>query len=247
MIENLKSLWTNITENAGMFLLFIALIAVFFAAAEISERVICKKNNIDRRNESFKINRMAIIAVMAVIAIVFNLFGFPLWFIPGFYKIDISELPVVIGAYAMGPTAGVMIEFLKILLNLLINGTQTAFVGELANFLIGCAFVVPASIIYYRKKSRKSAVAGLGCGIVVNGITGALLNAYLLLPVYAKVFFKADSLDLIIGMGTEKNSLISGLTSFIIWAVVPFNFIKCLLVMIITLLIYKPISHLIKK
>ena len=83
------------------------------------------------------------IAMLSAIALVLMLFEIPLWFAPSFYEIDLSEVPVLIGAFALGPVAGIVIEFIKILLNLLINGTATVFVGEFANFLIGASLVVP--------------------------------------------------------------------------------------------------------
>ena len=93
-------------------------------------------------------------AMLSAISVILMLFEIPLWFAPSFYEIDFSEVPVLIGAFALGPLAGVVIELLKILLNLAINGTMTMFVGEFANFLIGIAFVVPAAIIYQRKKTK---------------------------------------------------------------------------------------------
>jgi len=139
------------------------------------------------------------------------------------------------------------VEAIKILLNLLINGTKTACIGEISNFVISCAFVLPASVIYYANKTRKNAFIGLICGVVINCIVGALLNAYLLIPLYAKVFYKTEDISGIIKAGTDKNSLIHDLRSFILFAVVPFNLIKTVLVTVVTGIIYKPVSHLLKK
>ena len=98
-------------------------------------------------------NDLVQIGMLAGIAVVLMLFDIPLPFAPSFYQIDLSELPVLIGAFAMGPMAGVLIELIKVLLNLVINGTDTAFVGEFANFLIGCALIVPAALVYQRISS----------------------------------------------------------------------------------------------
>lgn len=226
--------------------LFIGVMVGMIGIAFLAEYLINKKLG-KKQTQSFKINRMVIAAMLAAIAAILTLFDFPLWFAPGFYKLDFSELPVIIGAFAMGPVAGVIIEAVKILLNLIMNGTVTAFVGELSNFCIGCAFVIPAAIMYYGAKTKKQAIFGLVLGTVVAVAFGAILNAYVLLPTYSKVFFKSDTIDALIGMGTEKNGSITGLWSFIMLAVVPFNLVKFAAVSVITMLIYKPISHLLKK
>ena len=94
------------------------------------------------------------IGMLGAIATVLMLFEIPLPFAPPFYEIDFSEVPVLIGCFAMGPLAGVLIEFVKILLNFIINGSATAGVGEVANFCIGCAFCVPAALVYQRAKTK---------------------------------------------------------------------------------------------
>ena len=95
----------------------------------------------------------------------FIFFDFPLVFLaPEFYKLDLGEIPAMIGGFALGPVAGVVIELVKILLKLVIKGTSTAFVGDLANFVVGCAFLVPASIVYHLKKTKKTARLALTVG-----------------------------------------------------------------------------------
>ena len=195
-------------------------------------------------NKRMKTRNMVSIAMLAAVAVVLMLFEFPLPFLPPFYKIDASELPVIIGAFAMGPWAGVLIEFIKILLNLLLDGTTTAFVGEFANFLIGCSYVVPASLVYYYRKSRKNAVLGLVLGTITCAVVGCLLNAYLLLPAYSKAF-KMD-VEALIAMGTAVNKAIDSMFTFVLLATAPLNILKCGLVSVITMLIYKPISRILK-
>lgn len=235
-------------DNIGTIIAFAAIVAGVFVIAVLAEWLIDRKNGqTPLKKAGSSVSRMTIIAMLSAVAIIFNIFGFTLPFVPGFYKIDISELPVMIGAFALGPFAGVLIELIKILLNLVINGTVTMFIGEIANFVIGCAFVVPASIIYYYRKNRRNAVVGLTAGTVINLAAGALLNAFLLIPVYSKVFFKTAQLDTIIGMGAEKNSLITDLKTFVVFAVIPFNLIKCGVVFLIVMLIYKPISRILKR
>ena len=107
-------------------------------------------------NKQKKINTKMIaqIGMLGAIAVVLMLFEIPLPFAPSFYEIDFSEVPVLIGCFTMGPMAGVLIELIKIILNLCINGSVTAGVGEVANFVIGCALVLPAAFIYKRKKTK---------------------------------------------------------------------------------------------
>ena len=144
----------------------------------------------------------------------------------------------------MGPVAGVIIEFVKVLLNLLIDGTTTAFVGEFANFLIGCAYVVPASMVYYFRKSRKNAVLGLVLGTAVCAVVGCLLNTYLLLPAYSKAFHM--EIEALIAMETAVNKAIDNMLTFVLFATAPLNILKCGFVSVVTMLIYKPISRILK-
>ena len=196
------------------------------------------------RTSKISIRMIAQIGMLAAIAVVLMLFEVPLPFAPSFYEIDFSEVPVLVGCFVMGPAAGAAIELIKILLNLLINGTQTAGVGEVANFLIGCAFVVPAGIIYRRQHSRKGAFIGMAVGTALMVILGCLINAYVLLPVYAKAF--QMPMDALVGMGTAVNPRITGLSTFVLFAVAPFNLLKGVLVSAIVMLIYKKIRPILR-
>lgn len=191
-----------------------------------------------------KIRMMAQIGMLSAIAVVLMLFEIPLPFAPSFYEIDFSEVPVLIGSLAMGPLAGAAIELVKILLNFAINGTTTAGVGELANFLIGCAMVVPAAWIYKKKHTRTGAIVGMVTGTLFMAFVGCFLNAFVLLPTYAKAF--GMPIDALVGMGTAVNSHITSLTTFVIFAVAPFNLLKGFLVSLIVFLIYKKISPIFK-
>lgn len=185
------------------------------------------------------------IGMLGAIAVVLMLFEIPLPFAPPFYEIDFSEVPVLVGCFALGPVAGVLIEFVKILLNLVINGSATAGVGELANFCIGCSFCIPAGIIYQRKKTKKGAMVGLVSGTLIMTFLGCFINAYVMLPTYAKAF--QIPIEGLIEMGTKVNTSITDLFTFVMFAVVPFNLLKGVLVSIIVILIYKKISPIIKK
>ena len=178
------------------------------------------------------------IGMLSAIAVVLMMFDIPLPFAPTFYKIDLSEVPV--GCFAMGPMAGVLVELVKILLNLVLTGTQTAGVGEIANFIIGCSFCVPAGLIYRRNRTRKSALIGMVTGTVLMIVIGCFVNAFVLLPTYAAAF--GMPIDALVGMGTAVNSHITSLSTFVMFAVAPFNLVKGIVVSLIVFLIYKKIS-----
>ena len=185
------------------------------------------------------------IAVLAAVAFVVMMIEFPLPFVPPFYKLDFSETAVLIGAFAMGPLAGVIIEAIKIVLNILFTGTQTAYVGEIANFLIGISFCLPASLIYQKYKTRENAVKGLAVGGLIMIIVGLLMNALVLLPAYS--YFYHMPMDALIGMGTKLMPLIHDRFTFVLFATSPFNLIKAILVSLITMLLYKRISPLLHR
>ena len=188
----------------------------------------------------FGVREIAQTGVLSGIAFVLMAVECPLWFAPGFYRLDLSELPVLIGGFAMGPLAGVMIELIKVLLYFFLHGSSTAGVGDFANFLIGCSLVVPAAVIYRFHKSRKTAILGLAVGTLLMTVAGSLLNAYLLLPLYAGAFHMP--LAALIAMGTQVNRAITDLNSFVFLAVAPFNLFKGVLVSCLTVLIYKKVS-----
>ena len=196
------------------------------------------------RTGAMSIKNIVTIGMLAAIAVVLMLFEFPIPFIaPSFYEIDLSEVPVLIGTFAMGPLAGVVIELIKILLNLLINGTSTAYVGEFANFVVGCAFLLPAGFLYWHKKTLRNAVLGLVAGSVTMVVIGSLINGLLLLPLYAELFM--GGMDNIIAAGQAVNAGIDSVASFVILAVAPFNLIKAVVTSVLTLLLYKRVSNLI--
>ena len=196
-------------------------------------------------NTSNKTRKLVEIGMLGAIATVLMLFEFPIPFIaPPFYELDFSEVPVLVGAFALGPMAGATIELVKILINLLINGTATAFVGEIGNYLLGCSFIIPAALIYKKHKSKKNALIAMIIGTIAMTGFGCFLNAYILLPTYATAF--GMPIDAIVGMGSAINANINDVMTFVIIAVAPFNIIKGIVVSVITLLIYKHISPILK-
>ncbi len=189
-------------------------------------------------NRQSSVNLMVKIALLSVISFVIMFIEFPLPLFPPFLKIDLSDIGALVGAFAFGPVAGITIELLKNILHLL--RTSTGGVGELANFIVGAALVAPAGFIYSKNKSMKTALIGLSVGTLCMGLVGAIANYYILIPFYANFM----PIDQIIGMAQAANSLIVDLKSYVLYAAIPFNIIKGIVVSILTLLIYKRISPL---
>ena len=183
------------------------------------------------------------IAILGSLAFILMLFEFPLPVAPSFYKLDLSEVPVLVGGFALGPIAAIVIEALKNVLNIIFTGSTTAYVGELANFIVGCGFVVPAAIIYKRNKTKSSAIKGLIVGTICLVIAGALMNVYVLLPLYSRFM----ELDKIIEAGNMIFKGVKDVSTFVLFCVVPFNLIKGIIVSAITALVYKRVSPLLHK
>lgn len=238
----MNGLLQSIQENVVFLLEFLAVICALFLVAYGAEKWAKKVSGDTERVLSTR--KIAVIGVFSAIAAILMLFEFPVPFAPPFYKIDFSELPALIGTFAYGPVAGVMIELCKIVLKLLMKGTTTAFVGDLANFAIGCSFLLPASIVYLLKKTKRNAVVGCIAGTLVMTVVGTAFNAVYLLPKFAELY--GMPLDAIIGMGTEINPAITNITSFVIMAVAPLNVLKGTSVSVMTLLVYKKLSPVLK-
>lgn len=240
----MNGLFSTVSENVGFVLEFLGVIAALFVVALLLEKAAQRKRGV--KEPVFGTRKVAMIGMFSAIAMILHIFDFPLPFAPEFYKLDFSELPILIGTFAFGPAAGVMMEFIKILLKLFVKGTSTAFVGDLANFVVGCSFILPASVVYAFRKSRKSAIAACITGTVILTLFGTAFNAVYLLPAFSKLY--GMPLDTILEMGAKINPLVTegSIVSFVAACVAPLNIIKGLSVSIITLLVYKPLSPIIK-
>lgn len=223
---------------------FVIACAVVFAAillvAGLSEKLLSK----DRKNFS-STHYISYTAIFACMAGVLMLFELPLFFAPNFYKLDISEMPVLICTFYLGPVAGVMTELVKIMVKLLIKGTTTAYVGDFANFVVGCSFVLPASIIYHAKPGKKTALIGMAVGTIILTIFGSIFNGLYLIPKFAQLY--GMPLEAIVAMGTKVNAAITNVSTLVVFAVVPFNLLKGIVVSALTFLLYKRISPILHK
>ncbi|CCQ94603.1 conserved membrane hypothetical protein [[Clostridium] ultunense Esp] len=197
------------------------------------------------KKENLNTKTMVKISVLSVIALILMLLDFPLWFTPTFLKFDISDVPALIGSFALGPMAGVLVQLVKNLLNLLVEGSGTGGVGEFANFIVGSIFVYTAGLFYYREKTFKNAIIGMAVGVLVMTVSISLINYYFMIPFYAKLF--GLPIDKIVAMGSAVNKYVVDFKTLILYAVVPFNLFKGIVVTLVTLLIYKRVSPLLHK
>lgn len=196
--------------------------------------------------ELWSTRTMVKISVLGVLGFVLMFFEMPLLFLaPPFIKMDISDLPALLGAFAMGPMAGVIIQLLKNVLNVVIEGTTTAGVGEFANFVVGSAFAYTAGFIYFKKRTFGRAVVGLAVGTILMTIVISFANYYVMFPFYAKLF--GWPIEKLVEMGTSINKNIIDMKTMIIYAIVPFNLLKGTIVTAVTILIYKKLSPILHR
>ena len=190
------------------------------------------------------IKKMTLTAMLAAIAVILMYMEIPVPFMPGFIKLDISDLPALFGSFIYGPLCGVFICLVKNVLHSF--ATNTMFVGEISNFILGCAFVVPAGLIYrlHHTKSRKHAVLGMAAGTLLTTAAACLMNAFVLLPAYGKAF--GMPIEAFIEMGAAVNSSVHSLLGFVVLIIVPFNLFKYTLTSVIVFFIYKRIRVILK-
>ncbi len=245
--ERVRRMWQKmaalVDRDVLLFGQILVLMAVVIGLAMWLERVAGRRGGITLLLGA---RRLTMVAMFAAVSMILMLFELPLPFAPGFYKLDLSELPVLIGAFAFGPAAGAAMEAVKILLKLVVKGSSTAFVGELANFVIGCSFILPASCVYLFRKHHKGAIWACVAGTVSMTVAGSALNAFYLLPVFAAMY--GMPLEDILAMGAAVNPLVKdgSMLSFILACVVPLNLFKGLVVSVATFLVYKPLTPILK-
>ena len=182
----------------------------------------------------FVMTRCGILAAMAVILYYIEI---P---VVAFYKLDLSTLPAILAGFAMGPLPGVAVVVIKNLVHML--GTSTACVGEMADIIMSSCFIIPASLIYRRRKDRKSAVLSMAVGTVLMTIAGVLVNYFILIPAYQTLMNLP--LEVIVGMGTEVWSYIDNTVKLVIFITASFNILKGAVLSVVTYLLYKRVSPL---
>ena len=228
--------WNVVMDNLGFVAGCAAIVAILGFGAKQVEKYLPET----RKETSAR--RVSIIGICAAIATVLHILDFPVLFLaPEFYKLDFSELPVLLCGFYLGPSATVACEGVKILLKLLLKGTSTAFVGDLANVVVGCSFVLPATIWYHWHKSKHSAVIGLVLGTLSMAVFGSAFNAVYLLPKFSALY--GLPLETIVAMGTAIRGGVTGVTTFVMLCVAPLNLLKGAMVSVLTMLLYKRVAR----
>lgn len=195
----------------------------------------------EKKSSKINVNSMTIVAMMSAIAFILQFFEFSVPFMPGFIKLDLSDLPALIGTYAVGPIGGVLIALIKNLLHL--PQTSSACVGELSNFILNAIFILPAGILYRKKKTKRRALLGALLGAVLMAVVSVPSNYFVVYPVYYNFLSKEAILQAYQIIFPGVDSILDCLVVFNM----PFTFLKAMISVVITMLIYKHISPLLKR
>ena len=187
------------------------------------------------RKTTLSTRSLTTIAILAAISAVLFMIEIPIVL---FYKLDLSSLPVLLGTFAMGPVAGTLIQLIKSLLGLLHSSSQG--VGELADFIMGFAMLLPVGLVYQRMKSRKGAIVGMVLGTVVATVVAVLTNLYIMIPFYGTAY--GMPVEAIVGMGAAIVPAVDSTLKFVLLITAPFNVLKWVVISIVTALVYKPLS-----
>lgn len=193
------------------------------------------------RSKSFSLDRITKVGILSALSYGLMFIQVPIPIAPPFMKLDLADVPSLIGGFALGPWYGVMIQFIKNLLNL--SKTMTGGVGELSNFIVGSTFVLVSSLIYRNNKTKKNSILSLILGVLAMSAVATISNAFVVFPLYGK----AMNMDLsAFAAQAGKNSLVKNYFTLMIFSIAPFNIIKGAVESIVTELIYKRISPILK-
>lgn len=202
------------------------------------------ENKQSRTKSASKTKKLVVAAMLGAISGVLMLLEFYMPPAPAFISMDFSDLPVILGGFILGPGVGTLIIVIKILLNFLLNGTVTAGVGELANFVLSLSYMLPAVLLYRKVRTRGGAVVSLITGTVIVSIAAVLMNTFVMFPVYAKAF--KMPIEAIIGMGTQVIPGIHDMFTLMLFSILPFNLLKYTIVSVVTFLVYKRLAKFIR-
>ena len=191
-----------------------------------------------------KMKKIALRDLLGAASAVLMLMRFPIPFMPPFLSFDLSGVMEIMGGLMFGPVEALCIIVVKILLQLVMQGTMSLGTGELQNFLLSCSYVLPAVFIYHRKKTKKSAIIGMSVSCVVVAIVAVITNLYLIIPFYVKLF--GMSMEDIIAMCSAVNPAMKDTVSLVIFGLLPFNLIKYGATSVVTFIIYKRLSGVIR-
>ncbi|EYE89577.1 membrane protein [Fervidicella metallireducens AeB] len=191
-----------------------------------------------------KLVKLIKVGVLASMAFILMFFELPLPIFPSFLKLDVSDVPALLGAFAMGPLAGVLIELIKNVLHFTVKPGMLG-IGELANFIVGSAMVVTAGSLYRHQKSKKNALISLLAGVLVMALVASVGNYYLFLPLYEK--FLGFPISAVVQMTAKVNSAVKDPYTLIAYSIMPFNLLKGTVISLIVFLMYKKVSPILHK
>lgn len=192
-----------------------------------------------------KTKKLVMAALLGALAAILMVLDFNVPLAPNFIKFDFSDFPVLIGGFVFGPATGVVIAFLKIVLNLLFKPTTTMFVGEASNFILSVCYMGVACLYYRNHRTKKGAVIGMLLATVATSVLAIFSNILVMFPMYAKLF--GMSMQQIVGMVSAVNPFVKDITTMVIASLVPFNLFKYGVISIITFVSYKKIEVILKK
>ncbi len=195
------------------------------------------------KSKTLSVQNITRIGVLAGLSVVLMLFEIPLFFAPPFLKFDFAEVPALLGSYAMGPGAGFAIVAVKVLLNLVVDGTTTAFVGELSNLVVNGTFIVTAGWYYKRNRTFKGAIQSMIIAVLAMTLVATLSNYFVMFPLYARLYMPMDQ---ILKLSSSVNPWVHDYFTLMVFTVVPFNIVQGTITSIVTTLIYPRVSHLLK-
>lgn len=192
-----------------------------------------------KRKVRFTTQTLCFIGLFGALSTVLMLFKLPLPFAPAFMKLDLAELPAVVGSFMFGTLPGICIVLVKLALHLLFQGTDSMYVGELSNLLLSGIYVLTASTVYQRHKTKKTAALALCLSVIITSIAAVCSNLYVIFPAYAVVY--GLSMERIVELAGAVNPFVQDTWSMMLWSVLPFNLVKYGLVGVIAFFTYKKI------
>ena len=190
--------------------------------------------------DQIKLRNLVKVGILSAMSFILMFVQFPIPIAPPFMKVDLADVPALIGGFSMGPVYGVLIQLIKNLLNL--TKTSTGGVGEMSNFIVGALFVFVASFIYQKKKTKKTATIGLILGMLVMTLVAIFSNAFVIFPLYGKSM--GIPMEAFVDMTSKVNGLVKSYFSLMVFAIVPFNLVKGTIEIIVTKLLYKHVSDI---
>ncbi|MBO7514272.1 MAG: ECF transporter S component [Lachnospiraceae bacterium] len=242
--NNFAKFGKAVADNLGFFMVVLGTAVGLIVLSLLLERIACKVNGQKR----VKMNTLtiAVCGMLSAVAAVLMWFEFPVFFAPpNMYKMDFSDIPAIIAGMTFGPVSGVVVEFVKIILKaLILKPTSTAFVGEYANFVVGCALVVPASFIFQCRRNFKGMLFGGIAGVLVMTTFGTAMNAIYFVPKFASMF--GAPVEAIVAAGAKIWPSVDSLTRFVFYCVAPLNLLKGSAAIALVLVGYKPIMSAIR-